>query len=510
MRCFTNKLILMRVRRFFTQFSGTLLHLTMLVLFLGFSNKGVLAQAVVTDVTFTQFDRYGTDGKLIFQHSSLGQFSFSATPDQKSMHYLNIFAKTTTGKDAWIVQNLPVAPDTDAEPIACQAVDVDFKLLEVKPGIQVQKVEFSVNISPILLTVKNPVPVFLRVGEDPSIGIIKANQFSSANAAFGAPVIINYAAAPVIRGKLRHELSGDYSDAKDVALYTNAAPIAALVAKDRDIPGDLDEDPDGCVPGAFARSIAWLSTQPNFRTSTPLKPKDIYDTLKKRMDTCTMPSSNPCKIKVKADYLKELTGGRGTTRRIMPVTSPADTIKKYPDCDIEIDIQQLPGESLGHFIVVVGIECGTDGCCTVKYRDDSDQNNPGGDGCVKTAKICGDSITTDKKRKIRSLVIECVPAASREAEKPTVKENIKLLPNIPNPFDNMTLLRIEAKETVAGNSASLTITNDRGMEIRKIKLSLHKGINEVRYQPERNVKGILYCTLEVDGKVVGSQKMFAK
>ncbi len=510
MRCFTTNGYPVRVATNFPHFSGNLFYLTMLLVFLGFSNRSLRAQAEVTAVTFTQFDRYGTDNKLLFQNSSLGQFSFSATPDQKSMYYLNILAKTTTGKEAWIVQNLPVAADIDAVPITCQSVNVDFKLLEVRPGILVDKVEYSVNLSPRLLTVKNPVPVFLRAGENPSMAIIKANQFSSANAAFGAPVATSYTAAPVIRGTLLHELSGDYSETKDVALYANASPIAAPAAKDRDIPGDLEEDPNGCGPGAFARSIAWLSTQPNFRAAVPLKPKDIYDTLKKLMDTC---KTFECQIQKKADYLKGITGGRGTTTDhfIPGPKSPADIIKDNPDCDIELYMYPPPGGKLGHLITIVGITCGDDGCCTITYRDDSAQGKPGGDKCVKTAKICGTTITFEGvKRNIGGIITECVSAANRVVTETEVKDDVILLGNVPNPFGNSTVLRVEVKKTGGFKTATLAIRNDQGTELRRIKLNLQKGINEVRYQPERNAKGILYCTLEVDGQVVGSQKMFAR
>jgi hypothetical protein len=469
------------------------------------------AQAMVNSVTFTQYDRYGTDGRMIFQNSSLGQFSFSAVPDKKTMYYLNVFTKTTTGREAWVVQNLPVSPDIAATPIACQSVYVDYKLMEVQPGNLVNEVAYSVNVSPVLYRTKSPVPVaVVRTGNAAVDAELSRSVFASANAAFAAPAPVPqpYTVAPVIRGALLHELSADYSETANVALYANNAPIAVPVAKDRDIPGDVEEDPNGCVPGAFARSIAWLSGKYNFKAAR--KPQDIYDTLKKRMDTCTMPASNPCKIKVKSDYLKEITGGRGSTRRIMPVTSPADTIKKYPDCDIEVDIQQLPGEDLGHFIVVVSIECGNDGCCTIKYRDDSLQGKPGGDKCVKTAKICGDSITTDKKRKIRSLVIECVtPATQKQAEIP-VTDIVSLLPNIPNPFGSTTMLRVEVKETGNFHNARLKISNDRGAELQLIKLDLHKGINEITYQAQQGIKGLLYCTLEVDGKVIGTQKMFVR
>ncbi len=508
------------VKRIFRFYSTTfLLRLCILPLLALFSQQA-WAQATVTDVTFTQFDRYDLENKLLFQYSSLGQFSFSAVPDKRKTYYLNVFAKNKSGADAWIVQNLPVTSDETGTPITCQSMEVDYKLIDAVPGEQIKDITFSTQVTSKILKVKytshngdndvfNGTGVYTNNTINNTSARVRATQFSNAATAFTTNLSLSFSKKEVISGTLLNELSSEYRESTDIALFSNTTPVAVdTPVKDRDIPGDLDEGPNDCVPGSFARSIAWLAKKHGFGGGRSTK--DIFDSLKAKMNACGL--NFACQFKAKADYLKQITGGKGTTDSTWNPQSPADLIKSKPDCDIEIGMAPPPNGNIGHFITIVSISCGSNGCCTIKYRDDSAQGQPGGDKCIKTTTICGDSIKYNgTNRKILVIVVECVTSAARTADgRITTEENIQLLPNIPNPFDNTTMLRVQVKEYNNTGPAILTIRTDRGIELQKIKVNLQKGLNQVRYQHGPGVKGVLYCTLEVDGKVIGSQKMFVQ
>ncbi len=483
------------------------------------------AQAKIKSVSFTQYDRYNIENKLLFQRSSLGSFTFSAMHDKQTTYYLNMFAKTNSGGEAWMVQNLPLSANTTEEKDPCESVNVDYKLVGVMPGTEVSKITYAVSLS------KEPLQGGSTTTSSshslPMAQRLEVNQFSGANAVFTASLNLSYTAVPVNVQDLISTASDLYNEKNDLALFANRLAIVDSPRKDRDIPG-LDEEPKDCVPSAFARSIAWLSKKYNFRTSTAAaadsgrKPKDIYDTLRRRMnDSCNY--NFGCQVRVKNNYLKQITNGKGKTTVIPPsVKKPIDVMKDNPNCDIELGTAPVPATpdqpgQPGHMITVVGIDCDSSGCCTIRYRDDNRAGREGGDECVKTTIICGDSITLEGvKRKVIVSVTECLPqsrpAGGRidAADAADAADNIVLLPNVPNPFDNTTMLRIQVKEPGNYGPALLIIRTERGIELQRIKVNLRQGLNEIRYQPGNKVKGVLYCTLEAEGRVIGSQKMFVQ
>ena len=463
------------------------------------------AQASVSNVSFTQFDRTDTDGKLLFANSSLAQISFTATPDASKIYYLNVYAKTKTQKDAWIVQNLPIEPPTDPVTTTCSATEIDLKLLEEIPGTRVSSISYATTVTASVVKATVVVAQTSSLKER-----ISANQFSNLSTTPSpVPAAIAYTTVDVGKDELSNETAGWYNDWTDLALLAMQGAVAAT-NKDKDIP-PVEEGPNDCVPGAYARSIAWLLNKnglnPGKRT-----PQDIFDTLKKRFEGCNLSLS--CMTERKKKYLDSITGGRGTTTKINPVPSPADTIKKYNDnCDVEVRFGPPASGGIGHIITIVSITCGTDGCCTIKYRDDDKQGKPGGDDCIKTTKICGDSIDfTGGKRKITDVIVECVSAAANRTpvSKLSPENNAELLQNVPNPFGNSTSIRIYVKDASLLRNAVLVISKENGNEVKRMGVKLSNGLNEFGYTPSKDLKGILYYSLEIDGKLVGSKKMFVQ
>lgn len=443
------------------------------------------AQASVSNVSFTQFDRYDTDGSLLFENSSLGKVNFSVTPDPSFTYYVNIYAKTKSNTSTWIVQNLPVTPVPVPVPGSCISTEVDFKFLEEIPGTRIESITYAVEVSRLVKATATTTTVR------------SVNKQAAANLT-ATPV--SYSTIPVGKGRYLNEVSARYSESANLALFSMTAPVA-VTNKDKNIP-PLDEDTNQCLPGAFARSISWLLGEngyPNVPT-----PKEIYDTLRKLFASC---STYACAVNKKKDYLKSISGGKGTTDPIWWPSKPGDSIKKYNDkCDVEVSWADNPR---GHIITIVGITCGADGCCTIRYRDDDKQGQPGGDTCVKTTVICGDSINTPAgKRKIDAVIVECAPPATTTRPAIALEDNVELLQNVPNPFSNTTQISIRVKQASGLKNAVLIISNMNGTEIRRIPVQLRDGLNQFRYAVPQEIKGVLYYSLEINGRITDSKKMF--
>lgn len=86
-------------------------------------------------------------------------------------------------------------------------------------------------------------------------------------------------------------------------------------------------------------------------------------------------------------------------------------------------------------------------------------------------------------------------------------QNIELLQNHPNPFDGETIISVLANSTVTSNNAFISITDIAGKEIKRLPISLHKGINEVTYEHGYQVTGTYVYTLVVNGEKLQSKRM---
>lgn len=84
---------------------------------------------------------------------------------------------------------------------------------------------------------------------------------------------------------------------------------------------------------------------------------------------------------------------------------------------------------------------------------------------------------------------------------------LELLQNRPNPFDGETVIAVLADENFSSDNAYISITDMNGKEIKRLKIDIEKGVNEVTYRHGYNMLGTFIYTLVVDGKKVQSRQM---
>ena len=87
------------------------------------------------------------------------------------------------------------------------------------------------------------------------------------------------------------------------------------------------------------------------------------------------------------------------------------------------------------------------------------------------------------------------------------KKTIELLQNRPNPFDEATYISFVAKEDMPNKTAHIIVTDLNGKEIKRIKTTVKKGLNDVLYRHGYNVIGTFIYSLQIDGKIIDSRRM---
>lgn len=468
------------------------------LLFSSFAERSS-AQVTVSSFAFKQYNRYDASGALLFTNSSLGQVSFSITQDPLQTYYLNIYAKNKTQtEDRLIVQNFPVVSTACGTSIKIQVLKIDYKLLDYTPGEKVSNIVYSYTLSP-----------FLTVAVDT---ISTQNSLKLNPRQLKGPKPVAFAVSVVGRMDFRSEMSAAYNEFFKTAFLKIALPVNCDTIQHKGVP-KVEEDSLGCVQGSFARSIAWLNSE--YKLGSALKPQEIYDSLVNRFKGCESTDNvDSCKVARKSDFLKKLAGKKGaTTTWVVP--PPADVNAwlrdKMKTCDVELGID-WGGNDGTHAITVTAIMCDSTGCCTIKYRDDSDQGKPGGDEGEKTARICGDSIEVDGSNyKVLDLVSECIdnPKAKLAGNNQMndMMGDFVLAQNTPNPFSGKTNISFTASNTAAYKQAYIIIRNMNGGEITRLSVKMHDGINSIAYTPPAEIKGTLFYSLEVDGVLIGTKQM---
>lgn len=514
--------------------------LTLLLLFICFGFTGIQkgwTQANATNFKFVQYDRFNQNGSLLFARSSLGSVSFSPITSSFQNNYLNIYAKTVSGQDAWIVENYPLPAQ---EVMTCQQVEIDYKYLGITPGTAVTTVQYSYTVTPYMVqavvvthddTVATPDEDTdtIRTSGDTDVNIINAGKrivkFSTRRsfteeqdtAPFPGPA----GSAVVIRDTLRNETSYGYNEFQNFALFQRKDPVVEKPVS-HDVP-PVEEDPGNCTAGAFARSIGWLEKKDSAGT------RPYYDSLKKYQDTCvtgTTGQKESCKVKSKADFLKRVNGGTTTVMPIDPEpgfppadllspdpkpANPGDWMKdKLKNCDVEMAYSEV-NFAFSHIVTVTRVECDGKGCCTIWFRDDDKQGKKGGDACEKSIKLCNDTFRRDgQKFKVWYLVAEC-PATNRinTSQNQVVVTNADavLEQNKPNPFGSETIINIKVTDKAVYKNAFLVVRDMYTQEVYRSRLNLQKGNNSVTYRPSSALKGILYYSLELDGKTIDTKQM---
>lgn len=463
-----------------------------------FSQKSP-AQVSVSSFAFKQYNRYNANGSLLFSGSSMGQVSFAITQDPLQTYYLNIYAKNKSQtEDRLIVQNFPVVSTACGTSVKVQVLKIDYKLLDYVPGEKVGNIVYSFTLSPFLSVVTDTIS---------TKGSLKLNSQQ-----VKGPKPLVFAASRVVPMSFRNEMSAAYNEFTKTVMFKITLPVNCDTIQHKGVP-KVEEDSLGCVQGSFARSIAWLNSE--YKLGSALKPQEIYDSLVNRFKGCeNEPNVDSCKVARKSDFLKKLAGNKGaTTTWVVP--PPADVNAwlrdKMKTCDVELGID-WGGNDGTHAITVTAIMCDSTGCCTIKYRDDSDQGHAGGDEGEKTARICGDSIEVDGSNyKVLDLVSECIdnPKAkfSGSNNANDILSDFVLAQNRPNPFSDKTNISFSAVNTAEYKQAFIIIRNMNGDEVSKLSVKLHDGINTVTYTAPSDIKGTLFYSLEVDGMLIGTKQM---
>ncbi len=87
------------------------------------------------------------------------------------------------------------------------------------------------------------------------------------------------------------------------------------------------------------------------------------------------------------------------------------------------------------------------------------------------------------------------------------KQPVELMQNHPNPFDGQTIISVLANEDMKGADAYISIADIAGKEIKRLKITLNPGMNEVMYEHGYNVTGTFTYTLVVNGQKLQSKRM---
>ena len=98
------------------------------------------------------------------------------------------------------------------------------------------------------------------------------------------------------------------------------------------------------------------------------------------------------------------------------------------------------------------------------------------------------------------------PPVQRRRNVPEVY-GISLLQNKPNPFDENTRITILSGTDIFADRTWVVISTQNGRTIKRIKVKLKKGINEVMYNHGFEATGSFVYTLFIDGLPVESKKM---
>ncbi len=82
-----------------------------------------------------------------------------------------------------------------------------------------------------------------------------------------------------------------------------------------------------------------------------------------------------------------------------------------------------------------------------------------------------------------------------------------LLPNRPNPFDEVTRISVQMDAPLTYTEAHIRVTDMQGHEIQQIPITLEAQINEVMFQHGYHASGTYLYSLVVDGQVLATGRM---
>ncbi|MFG0252378.1 MAG: hypothetical protein ACF8NJ_05835, partial [Phycisphaerales bacterium JB038] len=261
---------------------------TMLALLLA---AGSAAHAA--NVEFRQLNWLADDGTMLVFASAVGEAEFSfdgADPaDQQLLQsnggaFVNIVLSANSGQPDWVVQNLYLCYPDDVY-LAGSTPSVQFRL-PVQEGEIAEFVQYGVQVTQMPLD--DP---FFDI--DQFGGVQLADYHVGGRNGGGSGL----SAMPFIIGPW----IGSWWDNLPVDWAWISVPTADVKA--------VEEDVNGCAPGACARSIAYLGATNDFDTDAA---QDIYDDLYDDMDTDASGTADDDMLAGKNKY---------TTREGLPICS---------------------------------------------------------------------------------------------------------------------------------------------------------------------------------------------
>lgn len=326
----------------------------------------VQAVPLLSNVSFTQADWYGTDGSTV-PDSLWGAMTYQYAP-QSTTTYLNVVASNSlTGTVSWIIKNAPLVSDPDFPqvpvPPRSERIDINLSDLGMQEGEDWQGVFYEIRVEdqPISTWSSSPTD-WLPV--NPAV-----YRFASPDAPGMAP------AAPGAPLGIKNESK----------IVKQSAPRKFA---------SVEEDDNTCCAGAFARSIDWLNQKHALGINTGAQ--DIYKRLREAGVSVDDPGKFdfPDWIKEKNDWVNDQSRRSIVTKvwdsgNILPPISgvPESTGDFLQWLQNEIDrgedVEVAHYTSTGaHIVTISDYMLAEDGTVIVHYHDDTEQGKAGGDGGV--------------------------------------------------------------------------------------------------------------------------------
>lgn len=92
-------------------------------------------------------------------------------------------------------------------------------------------------------------------------------------------------------------------------------------------------------------------------------------------------------------------------------------------------------------------------------------------------------------------------------ERSSPASSVQLLQNKPNPSDEATMITVVVNKEMQYKEAFISIKELNGKEIKRTRITLNPGVNEVEYNHGYHTSGTYIYSLVIDGKAVQSKKM---
>jgi hypothetical protein len=300
---------------------------------------------------------------------------FDVTGDATSVYYLNVVGQYGSNTP-WLVQNLPLFPQTTVSGTLGLCVDIDLTDFGLSSGTQISSFDFGYQLTTSPLDAA------------PSVNF---SNVSVSSLTYRAPTIDG---VNVFRGPFGSpggfKAAGADSTVKGEPVVHEGVPRVV-------------EDCCQCMPGAFARSLGWLNEK--HKLGYGKDAQDIYKELKDRIGFEKRLREEE-RIKKKAEYAKGISSSIAT--KVLDAAGVLGSIEGVPEDsttdliewlkreikteDVELaycwfNPNKPPGEQKGCHIVTIAGFWEQDDKSFVYYRDDAVQDGQSGDLGYKIAEL---------------------------------------------------------------------------------------------------------------------------